>query len=124
MGAYQSGRSAGKKTSSEEVNFDHFQILRAIGKGSFGKDVFSPIYLSCSLTSFCLAVFFSPSSSRHFASSFTLSPGQPPRSIRFPAKAESSSTPDKVGKDVVGICALKSASPLRLNEEKPSALTK
>lgn len=22
---------------NEEVNFDHFQILRAIGKGSFGK---------------------------------------------------------------------------------------
>ncbi|KAL6258020.1 hypothetical protein P5V15_011615 [Pogonomyrmex californicus] len=35
MGANQSTRSA--PTPGEEVNFDHFQILRAIGKGSFGK---------------------------------------------------------------------------------------
>ncbi|XP_014220006.1 serine/threonine-protein kinase 32A [Copidosoma floridanum] len=35
MGANQSARSL--PTPDEEVNFDHFQILRAIGKGSFGK---------------------------------------------------------------------------------------
>ncbi|XP_076245074.1 serine/threonine-protein kinase 32A isoform X3 [Calliopsis andreniformis] len=35
MGANQSTRSA--PTPGEEVNFDHFQILRSIGKGSFGK---------------------------------------------------------------------------------------
>ncbi|XP_076178835.1 serine/threonine-protein kinase 32A isoform X3 [Ptiloglossa arizonensis] len=35
MGASQSTRNA--PTPGEEVNFDHFQILRAIGKGSFGK---------------------------------------------------------------------------------------
>ncbi|XP_063237367.1 serine/threonine-protein kinase 32B-like isoform X3 [Bacillus rossius redtenbacheri] len=39
MGAHQSARIAQRACSSgdEEVNFDHFQILRAIGKGSFGK---------------------------------------------------------------------------------------
>jgi hypothetical protein len=36
MGANQSGRME-KAFYGEEVNFDHFQILRAIGKGSFGK---------------------------------------------------------------------------------------
>ncbi|XP_076750820.1 serine/threonine-protein kinase 32B isoform X4 [Xylocopa sonorina] len=35
MGANQSTRN--EPTPGEEVNFDHFQILRAIGKGSFGK---------------------------------------------------------------------------------------
>lgn len=35
MGANQSGRSL--PSPGDEVNFDHFQILRAIGKGSFGK---------------------------------------------------------------------------------------
>ncbi|XP_043267799.1 serine/threonine-protein kinase 32B [Venturia canescens] len=35
MGGNQSARSV--PTPGEEVNFDHFQILRAIGKGSFGK---------------------------------------------------------------------------------------
>ncbi|XP_054258397.1 serine/threonine-protein kinase 32B [Macrosteles quadrilineatus] len=35
MGAHQSRLD--KTLSNEEVNFDHFQILRAIGKGSFGK---------------------------------------------------------------------------------------
>ncbi|XP_054005510.1 serine/threonine-protein kinase 32A [Hylaeus anthracinus] len=35
MGANQSTRNA--PSPGEEVNFDHFQILRAIGKGSFGK---------------------------------------------------------------------------------------
>ncbi|XP_031839299.1 serine/threonine-protein kinase 32A [Nomia melanderi] len=35
MGAIQSTRNL--PTPGEEVNFDHFQILRAIGKGSFGK---------------------------------------------------------------------------------------
>ncbi|XP_048507177.1 serine/threonine-protein kinase 32A [Athalia rosae] len=35
MGANQSGRS--HPSPGDEVNFDHFQILRAIGKGSFGK---------------------------------------------------------------------------------------
>lgn len=35
MGVHQS-RSE-KALNDEEVNFDHFQILRAIGKGSFGK---------------------------------------------------------------------------------------
>ncbi|KAK2587148.1 hypothetical protein KPH14_002906 [Odynerus spinipes] len=35
MGANQSSRSV--PTPGEEVNFDHFEILRAIGKGSFGK---------------------------------------------------------------------------------------
>ncbi|CAK9800040.1 Serine/threonine-protein kinase 32B [Anthophora plagiata] len=35
MGVNQSTRS--EPTPGEEVNFDHFQILRAIGKGSFGK---------------------------------------------------------------------------------------
>lgn len=34
MGANQ---SRNEPTPGEEVNFDHFQILRAIGKGSFGK---------------------------------------------------------------------------------------
>ncbi|XP_031350157.1 serine/threonine-protein kinase 32B isoform X4 [Photinus pyralis] len=36
MGANQSGR-VDKTFYGDEVNFDHFQILRAIGKGSFGK---------------------------------------------------------------------------------------
>ncbi|XP_014236308.1 serine/threonine-protein kinase 32A [Trichogramma pretiosum] len=36
MGANQSS-SRSLPTPGEEVNFDHFQILRAIGKGSFGK---------------------------------------------------------------------------------------
>ncbi|GLV34253.1 uncharacterized protein CBL_00184 [Carabus blaptoides fortunei] len=36
MGANQSGK-IDKTIYGEEVNFDHFQILRAIGKGSFGK---------------------------------------------------------------------------------------
>ncbi|CAH0554584.1 unnamed protein product [Brassicogethes aeneus] len=36
MGANQSGRMD-KTLYGQEVNFDHFQILRAIGKGSFGK---------------------------------------------------------------------------------------
>ncbi|KAI4479718.1 hypothetical protein M0804_010768 [Polistes exclamans] len=35
MGANQSNRTI--PTPGEEVNFDHFEILRAIGKGSFGK---------------------------------------------------------------------------------------
>lgn len=35
MGAKQSARNL--PTTGEEVNFDHFKILRAIGKGSFGK---------------------------------------------------------------------------------------
>ncbi|XP_045474241.1 serine/threonine-protein kinase 32A isoform X2 [Harmonia axyridis] len=35
MGVNQSTRN--EKIYGEEVNFDHFQILRAIGKGSFGK---------------------------------------------------------------------------------------
>ncbi|XP_058797881.1 serine/threonine-protein kinase 32A [Phymastichus coffea] len=35
MGANQSARTL--PSPGEEVNFDHFQILRAIGKGSFGK---------------------------------------------------------------------------------------
>ncbi|XP_015188537.1 PREDICTED: serine/threonine-protein kinase 32A isoform X1 [Polistes dominula] len=35
MGANQSNRTL--PTPGEEVNFDHFEILRAIGKGSFGK---------------------------------------------------------------------------------------
>ncbi|KAI2533604.1 STK32B isoform 2 [Pan troglodytes] len=30
---------------NEEVNFDHFQILRAIGKGSFGKDCQCRLFL-------------------------------------------------------------------------------
>ncbi|EDW83710.2 uncharacterized protein Dwil_GK13757 [Drosophila willistoni] len=39
MGVNSSSRSdaAGLLTADEDVNFDHFQILRAIGKGSFGK---------------------------------------------------------------------------------------
>ncbi|KAG9266324.1 serine/threonine-protein kinase 32A-like [Astyanax mexicanus] len=36
MGLGQSSRSSVSE-DTEEVNFDHFQILRAIGKGSFGK---------------------------------------------------------------------------------------
>ncbi|KAL7854206.1 hypothetical protein AOLI_G00210500 [Acnodon oligacanthus] len=36
MGLGQSSRSSVSE-DSQEVNFDHFQILRAIGKGSFGK---------------------------------------------------------------------------------------
>ncbi|MCI4387042.1 serine/threonine-protein kinase 32A [Pangasianodon hypophthalmus] len=36
MGLGSSSRSADNQ-HNEEVNFDHFQILRAIGKGSFGK---------------------------------------------------------------------------------------
>ncbi|KAL0276732.1 UNVERIFIED_CONTAM: hypothetical protein PYX00_004242 [Menopon gallinae] len=36
MGANQA-RSVQKGLSDEDVNFDHFHILRAIGKGSFGK---------------------------------------------------------------------------------------
>ncbi|XP_066501864.1 serine/threonine-protein kinase 32A isoform X1 [Hoplias malabaricus] len=36
MGLGQSSRSSISE-DTEEVNFDHFQILRAIGKGSFGK---------------------------------------------------------------------------------------
>ncbi|XP_036380113.1 serine/threonine-protein kinase 32A [Megalops cyprinoides] len=36
MGLGQSSKSAVTE-DTEEVNFDHFQILRAIGKGSFGK---------------------------------------------------------------------------------------
>ncbi|XP_017774375.1 PREDICTED: serine/threonine-protein kinase 32B-like [Nicrophorus vespilloides] len=36
MGANQSGR-IDKTFYGDDVNFDHFQILRAIGKGSFGK---------------------------------------------------------------------------------------
>ncbi|XP_046383165.1 serine/threonine-protein kinase 32B [Ischnura elegans] len=37
MGANQSGARSERRASDEDVNFDHFQILRAIGKGSFGK---------------------------------------------------------------------------------------
>ncbi|CAG7733673.1 unnamed protein product [Allacma fusca] len=37
MGVNQSARSKHHIKDDEEVNFDHFQILRAIGKGSFGK---------------------------------------------------------------------------------------
>lgn len=37
MGNHQSGRVQRSFSEGEEVNFDHFQILRAIGKGSFGK---------------------------------------------------------------------------------------
>ncbi|XP_050331866.1 serine/threonine-protein kinase 32A [Bactrocera neohumeralis] len=37
MGANSSSRSDASLLSDEDVNFDHFQILRAIGKGSFGK---------------------------------------------------------------------------------------
>nr|XP_036212816.1 serine/threonine-protein kinase 32A isoform X2 [Bactrocera oleae] len=37
MGANSSSRSDANLLSDEDVNFDHFQILRAIGKGSFGK---------------------------------------------------------------------------------------
>ncbi|KAL4604885.1 serine/threonine-protein kinase 32B-like isoform X1 [Arapaima gigas] len=36
MGLGQSSKSP-VSDDMEEVNFDHFQILRAIGKGSFGK---------------------------------------------------------------------------------------
>ncbi|KAK2827750.1 hypothetical protein Q7C36_018676 [Tachysurus vachellii] len=36
MGLGSSSRSTDSQ-HNEEVNFDHFQILRAIGKGSFGK---------------------------------------------------------------------------------------
>lgn len=37
MGATTSSRTDASLLSDEDVNFDHFQILRAIGKGSFGK---------------------------------------------------------------------------------------
>ncbi|CAD6992826.1 unnamed protein product [Ceratitis capitata] len=37
MGANSSSRSDASLLSDDDVNFDHFQILRAIGKGSFGK---------------------------------------------------------------------------------------
>ncbi|XP_049862564.1 serine/threonine-protein kinase 32B isoform X2 [Schistocerca gregaria] len=37
MGAHQSARACSRGPADQEVNFDHFQILRAIGKGSFGK---------------------------------------------------------------------------------------
>ncbi|KPU79967.1 uncharacterized protein Dana_GF16810, isoform B [Drosophila ananassae] len=37
MGANTSSRSDASLLGNDEVNFDHFQILRAIGKGSFGK---------------------------------------------------------------------------------------
>ncbi|XP_055906859.1 serine/threonine-protein kinase 32A [Eupeodes corollae] len=37
MGATSSSRTDASLLSDEDVNFDHFQILRAIGKGSFGK---------------------------------------------------------------------------------------
>ncbi|XP_017081717.1 serine/threonine-protein kinase 32A isoform X1 [Drosophila eugracilis] len=37
MGANTSSRSNSSLLGDEDVNFDHFQILRAIGKGSFGK---------------------------------------------------------------------------------------
>ncbi|XP_071947582.1 serine/threonine-protein kinase 32A-like isoform X2 [Antedon mediterranea] len=37
MGANHSNRKEAAFDSNGEVNFDHFQILRAIGKGSFGK---------------------------------------------------------------------------------------
>ncbi|XP_034254350.1 serine/threonine-protein kinase 32B [Thrips palmi] len=37
MGNHQSGRVQRSFSEGEDVNFDHFQILRAIGKGSFGK---------------------------------------------------------------------------------------
>ncbi|KAK4875410.1 hypothetical protein RN001_011832 [Aquatica leii] len=47
MGANQSGR-VDKTFYGDEVNFDHFQILRAIGKGSFGKTRDkSPTDISC-----------------------------------------------------------------------------
>lgn len=36
MGANQSQPGAGN-AENEEINFDHFQVMRAIGKGSFGK---------------------------------------------------------------------------------------
>ncbi|XP_043213093.1 serine/threonine-protein kinase 32B-like, partial [Amphibalanus amphitrite] len=36
MGAGQSHSEDGQAVN-EEINFDHFQVLRAIGKGSFGK---------------------------------------------------------------------------------------
>ncbi|XP_053946540.1 serine/threonine-protein kinase 32A [Anastrepha ludens] len=37
MGANSSSRSDANLLNDDDVNFDHFQILRAIGKGSFGK---------------------------------------------------------------------------------------
>ncbi|XP_032593613.1 serine/threonine-protein kinase 32A isoform X1 [Drosophila grimshawi] len=37
MGANSSSRSDPSLHQDDDVNFDHFQILRAIGKGSFGK---------------------------------------------------------------------------------------
>ncbi|XP_037729055.1 serine/threonine-protein kinase 32A isoform X1 [Drosophila subpulchrella] len=37
MGANASSRSDASLLADDDVNFDHFQILRAIGKGSFGK---------------------------------------------------------------------------------------
>ncbi|XP_016993796.2 serine/threonine-protein kinase 32A isoform X1 [Drosophila takahashii] len=37
MGANTSSRSDASLLADDDVNFDHFQILRAIGKGSFGK---------------------------------------------------------------------------------------
>ncbi|XP_055678994.1 serine/threonine-protein kinase 32A [Lutzomyia longipalpis] len=37
MGVNSSSRGDTSLLSDEDVNFDHFQILRAIGKGSFGK---------------------------------------------------------------------------------------
>ncbi|XP_037949853.1 serine/threonine-protein kinase 32A [Teleopsis dalmanni] len=37
MGANASSRSDASLLNDDDVNFDHFQILRAIGKGSFGK---------------------------------------------------------------------------------------
>ncbi|XP_017491783.1 PREDICTED: serine/threonine-protein kinase 32A-like [Rhagoletis zephyria] len=37
MGANSSSRSDAHLLNDDDVNFDHFQILRAIGKGSFGK---------------------------------------------------------------------------------------
>ncbi|XP_030369814.1 serine/threonine-protein kinase 32A-like [Scaptodrosophila lebanonensis] len=37
MGANTSSRSDTSLLNDDDVNFDHFQILRAIGKGSFGK---------------------------------------------------------------------------------------
>ncbi|BFF88837.1 serine/threonine-protein kinase 32A-like [Drosophila madeirensis] len=37
MGANTSSRADASLLADDDVNFDHFQILRAIGKGSFGK---------------------------------------------------------------------------------------
>ncbi|XP_062547185.1 serine/threonine-protein kinase 32B-like [Armigeres subalbatus] len=42
MGVNSSSRQDVSLLSDEDVNFDHFQILRNIGKGSFGK-VMAPI---------------------------------------------------------------------------------